>query len=124
LSARNPKKDECRIFPSLVHSPNFTCATSLGFTQWATRSGPVGAGSNGQLFCSIPSSFFLSSRATFIENPVPTLPENTSFPAAYTPSSRAPIPSREPSGSVKPPITSSCSLMHFTFSQLVVRPLR
>ena len=44
--------------------------------------------------------------------------------ASYTPTSRAPIPSRAPFGSVNPPITSSCSRTHFTFSQSVDRPSR
>jgi hypothetical protein len=109
LSSRRPWKDGCRIFPSEVHSVNATSHTSSGRTQWAfLPSHPAGRGVKGHSCVASGSSRARSARATAFVNPVPTLPANRSAPSSRTPTRSAPIASRAgPSGSVKPPMTSS-----------------
>ncbi len=126
LSSRSPWNDGCRIFPSPVHSVNATSQTSSGRTQCAfLPSQPAGRGVNGHSCAASGASLARSARAPAFVKPVPTLPAKRSAPPSKTPTSSAPRASRAaPSGSVKPPTTSSCRFTHFVFTQLAFRPGR
>ena len=103
-----------------------TSQTRIGRTQWAVGpSRPAGRGENGLSRVAIPSRRARSALAWAFVNPVPTFPAKRSAPPSWNPTSSAPIASRAaPSGSVNPPMTSSCRRMHFVFTQLALRPGR
>jgi hypothetical protein len=110
--------------PSRVHSVKATSPTSLGLSQWLRRaSAPRGGFLKAGLSTSSLSMRARSWRRVRSLKPVPTLPAKTSSPfSSFTARSRAPKPTRDFSGSVKPTMANSWRFRHFTLSQSLVRP--
>src|SRR5690606_16197673 len=79
LSTRRPWKTGWRTLPSSVISEYLTLHTSTGSTQVMSGVSLIGT-SSGDVLRFKGTSFLYISPSVLVENPVPTLPMETSFP--------------------------------------------
>src|SRR5580704_4950291 len=106
----------CRILPSSVHSANFTSHTRAG---WIHCTGSL-------VFIVVENGDFLVLSGCIASyncfrllwsKPPPACPTYFRWPPSYRPTTTAPKYSRDPRGSVYPPMTTSCRCIVLTFNQ-------
>ena len=81
LSSLSPLNDGWRTLPSRVQAVNSTSATSCGWAHRASLASGLGTATNGEESAAMRWSFAMIDRPSWMLQPVPTDPAQTSVPA-------------------------------------------